>query len=816
MRLLVLTSALCAVSLSAQRPAPDHHLVEVAIRDARYLARLLRLDLDLASCHAPEAGTKQVEVVATDGDIDRLRRAGFKFRVVTRNLEDHYEREMKRLSLGQPDTLTPPLGQGAMGGHYTLAQMVAILDSFALKHPKICAKKVSLGKSIEGRDIWMVKISDNVGVNENEPEVFYDALHHAREPLSMEATLLFMDELLDGYGKDPEATFIVDERELYFVPCVNPDGYEYNRSIRPNGGGMWRKNRRNNGNSTFGVDLNRNYATGWTAPNGGNSTNSGSNVYRGTKAFSEPETLAIDNFARLHKFVQVNSCHTYTEVLLQPWGYKSGLTANSADYARLGRQLLAKNNMRQGAASTILYIAAGTALDHHHAAHGSYSWTPELGKSSEGGFWPAGTNIITIARRHQPMFRAMALTSGASLGVASVKVHELSGNNNGTVEPGETGALVVTVQNDGAASTTSAATLKLTSLTAGISILSGNASLGIISRFGSAANTTTSLTFQVPSNFPGPIARLEVAVAGDGRGTKVEVSVVLAAVRVAVSDDMEVDRGFSRASVGTATTGLWGRGLPQQTVSGGLIIQPGSQHTPGGKSCWVTDARAGSRAGQYDVDNGYTDLLSPVFDLTHLGLAWVEFYRWYADSTSDDPFEVFVSRNGGSTYTLVFSSSTRTGSWVKYSYEIPGTLTAQMRFKMRAQDLSPSLVEAAVDDFTIRGVTDDGNLTVMTSGVIGSTLQLGLNGSTGGMATVLLGAKKTAGISLPGIAGKLMLDPATTVILTGHGFGASGFTPVDMVIPNVPGLSGKTFYWQLLYAKGGTVQFGNVQATNVK
>ena len=76
-----------------------------------------------------------------------------------------------------------------------------------------------------------------------EPEAFYDALHHAREPLSMETTILFMEELLTGYGKDPEATFIVNERELYFVPCVNPDGYEYNRRIRPGGGGLWRKKR---------------------------------------------------------------------------------------------------------------------------------------------------------------------------------------------------------------------------------------------------------------------------------------------------------------------------------------------------------------------------------------------------------------------------------------------------------------------------------------------------------------------------------------------------------------------------------------------
>ncbi|MCA8958046.1 MAG: hypothetical protein KDC87_18365, partial [Planctomycetes bacterium] len=243
--------------LCAVRPAPcqttqppAHHLVRVALPDTRHFLRLLALDFDLAACQSLPAldgrrGARSVEVITTDPELARLQRAGFQFVVAQRNLEAYYAAELRRKSLGQPDTLTPALGQGAMGGHYTLAQMEAILDAFHTNYPNLCSAKISIGRSIEGRDLWMVKISDNVQIDENEPEVFFDALHHAREPLSMETTLLFMDELLDGYGKDPEATFLIDNRELYFVPCVNPDGYEYNRSTNPNGGGMWRKNRRN-------------------------------------------------------------------------------------------------------------------------------------------------------------------------------------------------------------------------------------------------------------------------------------------------------------------------------------------------------------------------------------------------------------------------------------------------------------------------------------------------------------------------------------------------------------------------------------------
>ncbi|MEE2886723.1 MAG: M14 family zinc carboxypeptidase [Planctomycetota bacterium] len=826
--LVIIATTLTAITLttiaSAQavqaptqgKAPPSHHLVKVTIKDARYLTRLLKLDLDMAGCGVPEAGTKQVEIVTTDADLVTLRQAGFKFEMMQRNIEDHYEAEMKRQSLGRPETLSPPLGQGAMGGHWTLAQMEAILDGFAKDYPSLCSKKASIGKSIEGRDLWMVKISDNVGQDEAEPEVFYDALHHAREPLSMETTIVFMEELLAGYGKDKEATFLVNERELFFVPCVNPEGYEHNRALRPNGGGMWRKNRRPNGGGSYGIDLNRNYATGWSAPNGGNSTNPNSDVYRGTAPFSEPETLAIENFIKTRSFVQICSCHTYTEILLQPWGYKPGVTSNSAEYDLIGDRMTAANPMQRGGISTILYTAAGGSIDHHHAVHGAFGWSPELGKSSEGGFWPAGQNIINIARRHQPMFRAMALTSGALLSIDSFTVSEVSGNSNGTIEPGETGGLVVKVQNAGANATVGPASVQITSKSPGVTVLVGNASLGIVAKFGSALNSGTPLTFRVPSNYTAKVVDIEIALLGDGLGTKETHSISLLPIRTVLSHNMEADRGFSRGAGGTATTGRWERAAPNATSYQGNTFQPGSQHTPGGRFCWVTDGRSGSSAGTYDVDSGYTDLLSPVIDLSHLGLAQLEFYRYYAESQGNDDMQVSVSRDGGSNWSSVFTSSSSTNGWVKFQHKLAPPLTRQMRFRVRAQDLQASLVECLIDDFEIRGSNDNGNITLLSSGVPGSTLQLGVNGSNGASATLLLGTTLIAGIPIPGIGGKLMVDPASTLLLTGYSFGASGFTPVDLKIPTLSGLPGKTFYWQALHIAGSRARFGNVQTITIR
>src|SRR5258705_319958 len=126
-----------------------------------------------------------------------------------------------------------------------------------------------------------------------EVHVIVDALHHAREPESMQATIWTMLALLERYGTDPLSTYLVNEREIWFVPCVNPDGYVYNESTNPGGGGLWRKNRRANAGGTTGVDLNRNYAFQWGFDNSGSSPTPTDETYRGTAAASEPEVGAL-------------------------------------------------------------------------------------------------------------------------------------------------------------------------------------------------------------------------------------------------------------------------------------------------------------------------------------------------------------------------------------------------------------------------------------------------------------------------------------------------------------------------------------------
>ncbi|MCB9247636.1 MAG: hypothetical protein H6613_03425 [Ignavibacteriales bacterium] len=123
-----------------------------------------------------------------------------------------------------------------MGGYYTYNEVVQLLDTLQMLYPNLISVKDSIGKSVEGRTIWAVKISDNPDIEENEPQIFYNSLIHAREPEGMMSLIYFMDYLLENYGKDEEVTYLVNNQELYFVPVVNPDGYVFNEEMSPSGG----------------------------------------------------------------------------------------------------------------------------------------------------------------------------------------------------------------------------------------------------------------------------------------------------------------------------------------------------------------------------------------------------------------------------------------------------------------------------------------------------------------------------------------------------------------------------------------------------
>lgn len=299
---------------------------------------------------------------------------------------------------GSTDYTTPSnWSLGSMGGYFTYAELMAHLDNMAALYPNLITAKapISTFTTEEGRPIYWLRISDNANTDEAEPEMLYSAIHHAREPASLSQLVFYMWYLLENYGTDPEVTAILDNTELYFVPLINPDGYVYNEVNSPSGGGMWRKNRRNNGGGDYGVDNNRNYSYQWGTT--GISTDPGDDTYLGTAPFSEVENQAIKWLCEQREFVMALNSHTSGDMLLYPHGYDAVLTPDNATFEAISAMMVEQNGFNN-MLSADLYPASGDSDDWMYtevSTHDKiYAMTPEIGPS----FWPASSQIENICK----------------------------------------------------------------------------------------------------------------------------------------------------------------------------------------------------------------------------------------------------------------------------------------------------------------------------------------------------------------------------------------------------------------------------------
>ncbi|MBC7411821.1 MAG: immune inhibitor A [Bacteroidia bacterium] len=295
---------------------------------------------------------------------------------------------------------------GTMGGYFTYAEMLKNLDSMATKYPNLIKARspIDTFKTNEQRPVYWLKISDNPTVDEAEPEILYTSLHHAREPNSLSQQIMYMWYLLENYATNNEIKYLVDNTEIYFIPCVNPDGYIYNATTNPSGGGMWRKNRREiTVGQVWGVDLNRNYGDNWGFDNVGSSPDSTSDVYRGNAPFSEPETQAVKWLCSTHQFEIALNYHTYGNLLIYPWGYLADLyTPDSAQFVQYAQFLTEDNNFKYGTGNqTVSYVVNGDSDDWMYGEQTTkpkiLALTPEAGDAVDG-FWPASNKIIDICK----------------------------------------------------------------------------------------------------------------------------------------------------------------------------------------------------------------------------------------------------------------------------------------------------------------------------------------------------------------------------------------------------------------------------------
>lgn len=383
---VVLWKVLLLVAVAPSLSHAGFISVEASTREER--SRLANLGFAI-----DEMRSDRAFVHGTSADLTRIRAAGFNARMME-----------------APQAFRP--SSSLDGSEYTsYAELKQKLTAWSQEHSDIMTVG-TLGRSLEGRDIPLVRISrltPGAAETRGVPVVFFTGCHHAREHMSVEVPMLFIKHLVDQDGKHPDITRLLDTREIYISPMVNPDGHVFD--FAKDGGKMWRKNRRRNNDGSFGVDLNRNYGFQWGT--GGSSTSPRSDVYMGQAPFSEPETVLVRDFVRSqNRMKTLISFHSFSELILYPWGHTfdpigqgEGSAADLPVFQKMARDMAQWNNYRPQQSSD-LYIASGDTTDWAYGERGIFAFTFELRPKTmwDGGFYPSPSQIRpTFEENIKPM-----------------------------------------------------------------------------------------------------------------------------------------------------------------------------------------------------------------------------------------------------------------------------------------------------------------------------------------------------------------------------------------------------------------------------
>jgi len=640
-------------------------------------------------------------------EIEQLKQAGFTVEVLIDDVQKYYrEQNLTPSPIGKKKASTGCVSAerkvpvkpahfrlGSYAGYYTYQDLLSIIDSMRLLYPSLISVKqpIDTFKSIEGRPIYHLKISNLPDSNQAaKPQVLYTALHHAREPASISQLVYYMWYLLENYATDAQVKAVVDNTELYFVPCLNPDGYIFNQTNNPNGGGMWRKNRRDNKDGTFGVDLNRNYAYYWGYDNVGSSDQSSSDVYRGKAGFSEPETKAVEWLCEQHRFLINLNYHTYGNLVIYPWGFEASYkTPDSTLFDAYGDFLTRFNQYKYGTGDqTVGYVTNGDSDDwiygEQTTKNKTYAITPEVG-SAEFGFYPPANEIEGVCEEN-----LFANLDAAKLLLRYARIQSKSApivasfNNNATYNVQRLGL------ENGATFTVSIAALDAWITAVGNAKTYQNVSL--------LQSIQDSISYTLnPAIQPGQTFRYLLKVNNGLYDELDTVSVIF-------------NSSTKKLAIGTDNLLQW------QASTGGWNATNLTYYSP---SFSVTD----SRFGNYNDDETNTITLLNEIDLNNAESPALSFYAKWQLERDYDFVVVEVTKNNGASWTPLCGKYTRSGTvyqlkdepiydgdflngWVKELMPLDDYLNQKIRIRFRlVADQAVNFDGFYFDDVEVLGVS---------------------------------------------------------------------------------------------------------------
>ncbi|CAB3234180.1 unnamed protein product [Arctia plantaginis] len=288
--------------------------------------------------------------------------------------------------------------------YHRVEDIHGFMNYLAETYPSIISVN-TIGKSHEGRDLKVLRISDGKSTNK---AVFIDGGIHAREWISPAVVTYLINQFAENFDVETDDIKNID---WYFLPVVNPDGYEYTHNTDR----MWRKNRKRYGiGFCYGTDLNRNFGYHWGGK--GASINPCSEIYRGEAAFSEPESKAISDFfaTTATKFTAYLTYHSYGQYLLYPWGYDNTLPPDYKELQSVGEEIAESirkaggSEYTVGSSSGLLYSAAGGSDDWAKSLGIKYTYTIELSDTGRHGFVLPASYIKPVAKENLAGLRVLA------------------------------------------------------------------------------------------------------------------------------------------------------------------------------------------------------------------------------------------------------------------------------------------------------------------------------------------------------------------------------------------------------------------------
>jgi len=636
----------------------------------------------------PGPGLKRYHV--SPAQLDQIADADLPHVIIVDDAEAAFQAERARVQQNRDAR-----GANWFDDYKTNADINAKLDEYVANFPNLVTK-VNIGTSHEGRAIYALEIT---GPGSDKPGVLFNGCQHAREWVSPMTCMWIADQLLSRYATDPDIQQLVDDVRFHIVPMVNPDGYVYTH----NDFRLWRKNRRDNGDGTFGVDLNRNWDIHW---NGGDSTstNTSSDIYVGPAPFSEPESQALRDYVLANPGIVAHiDFHSYSQLLLEPWAHTTVPPDNNDEIESLSSamagaiQAVHGTFYEAGNAGEILYAVDGSASDWVHD-QGAFGFAVELRDTGFYGFELPPDQIIPTGEENFAGVVEMAQWAREPLNVTfpNGRPDRLSPNQpttltvditprfDDTLQP-STAVLLTRTTARGAFTETPLAHLGGTSYEATLPAAACGSTLEYYIQIDDASGAALSEPFNAPDEL---------------------FSAEVISVAVVVEDDFETNDGWTTANLG-ATTGEWQRGVPVDDT--GWTYDPAADGDGSGQ-CWLTE----NELGNTDIDLGAVVLTSPVFDMSGSNVAdqWTVtyFYYLYITGNSDGSDRLLVEATDGSgVWTTVAVHDTSGGTQWR-SHSISGqelanaglAFTADMQFRFTANDDGDqNIVEAGLDGFTI-------------------------------------------------------------------------------------------------------------------